>query len=461
MGRDTRHSFRFCIGPRPMQRKEYAASIRRIVRQGALLPGIVFLYSIFVAAGAWAYSGSATGSAEGLDPRWLPWVGSWRLVPVAEETADYDLTEQYLLTTSPGDDGNAIIMRGHRAGQVVFEKEIEADGLRRPMDQNDCTGWQSYTWSETGKRLLFEGKSDCPGDLRQAVSGMSFIDGNGDWLDIQLLQSGEKKTITFRRYRNIDAGITAPGQTGADPFRLARVSAGAGFSIDEVIELSGKIDSAVLEAALAEMHQPFPINSKQILRLADSDVPTRIIDLMVALSFPDEFVVEKATISRVPKYTRQVLLDIRPYGCCWPSFHPMYSWCWATSYYSLYDWWYLDRYYWPGWYHSPWLYHSRWWYPDHGGGYGVDTGRLVEGQGYTRVYPDSDNSSVRYARPRNAPTDQSSAGRTASSASSSSSTAVDWSGSSSGSVSNSPSASPGGYSSGSGNGTDETSDPYQ
>ncbi len=467
MGRDKNRFSRVGIGAQSILRKKCAASIGRFIVQNALLLGTVFMFSMFSSAGAWASNPSAAVSGEDSDARWLPWIGSWHLVSGVENSADSALKDQYLLTTSPGESGNSIIMRGHRAEQVLFQEEIEADGLRRPIKKNDCTGWQSYGWSDTGKRLLFEGELGCPGDIHQAVSGISIIDGNGDWLDIQLLQSDEEKTITVRRYRNIDTDTIAPGRTSTNPSRIARISAGAGFSIDEVIELSEKVDPAVLEAALAEMHKPFPINSKQILHLADSGVSTRIVDLMVALSFPDEFVVEKAAISRVQRSTPlRVPLDILPYNYYWSCFHPMFSWYWATSYYSLYDGWYLDRYYWPGWHHASWWYHSPgwynsslwyyspWWSPGHGGSsYGVDTGRLVEGQGYTRVYQDNGNSPVRYARPRNAATSQSSVNRKASSTSSSSSTAVIRSTSTSGSVG----ASPSGYSSGNSSWTEDTS----
>jgi hypothetical protein len=454
MGTDKKRLFQVAIRAKSIQGKKCAASIGRTIVRNVLLLGIVFMFSIPWATNALASGRSGTVGIENLDTRWLPWIGSWRLVSGTEETTDSALKDPYLLTTSPGDSENAIIMKGYRSEQVLFEEKIEADGFRRPKKEENCSGWQAYGWSNTGKRLLFQGESDCTGDFHQAVSGMSFIDGDGDWLDIQLLQSEKEKTITVRRYRNIDTDTIAPGRTSADPARIARVSAGTGFSIGEIIELSDKVDSAVLEAALAEMHKPFPINSKQILRLADSGVPTRIVDLMVALSFPDEFVVEKATISRIQKFTpRHLPSYFRPYDRCWPCYHPMFPWHWSMSYYSLYDWWYLDRYYWPGWYHS------SWWYPGYaGGGYGVDTGRLVEGQGYTRVYPDNGSSPARYARPRNTPTGQGAVNRKASSASSSNKTAVYSGSSSSGSRSTSPSASPGGYSSGNSSRTEETED---
>lgn len=416
----------------------------RAMVQNVLLPCVVFVCSMLMTAGAWASSQSGAISDEDYNSHWLPWIGSWQLVSDAEDTSA--LKDQYLLTTSPGGDGKSVIMKGSREGQELFEEKIEADGVRRSIEKDGCEGWQSYEWSGTGKRLLFQGESDCPGNLHQSSSGISLFDGNGDWLDIQLLQSGEEKTITIRRYRSVDADAIAPGRATADLARVARVYAGTDFTIDEIIELSGKVAPEVLEAALVELHKPFPINSKEIVRLADSGVPTQIVDLMVALSFPDEFVVERTSISRVEKHgPRQVYRKFWPHDYCWSCFHPMFPWLCGASIYAYYDYWYLDRYYWPGWY-----YYS-WWYPGYyygGSGYGVTTGRLVKGHGYTQVYPNDGSSPARYAQPRYVPTGQGSVSQQASSYSSSTSSSSYSSGSSTSSVSSYPSASPNGYSSG-------------
>lgn len=447
--------FQVGIRSRSTQGKECAAPFGHLLAKTALLLVFVFAFSMPLANGATASSQSVILNEKNIDARWLPWVGSWRLVSDTEETADSAVKDQYLLTTSPGDNEKSILMEGHRAGQVLFEERIEADGVRRSMEKDGCTGWQQYGWSETGKRLLFQGESDCTGNLRQEISGLSIIEGSGDWLDVQLVQSEEGKAVTIRRYRSVDAGVFAPGQTRADPARVARVSAGTDFSIDEIIELSGKVEPEVLEAALIELHKPFPVNSKQILRMADSDVPTRIVDLVVALSFPDQFIVEQSTIYRVQKLRpMQAHLDVCPSGCYWPCAHPMFFGLCAASIYSYYDSWYLDRYYWPGWYHY------SWWYPVYDGGdYGVNAGRLDKEQGYTQVYPDNGTSTVRYAIPRNAPAGQGAASQQVYGYPSSNSTSAYSSGSSTGSASSSPAASPGGYSSGgSSSGTAASSD---
>jgi hypothetical protein len=64
---------------------------------------------------------------------------------------------------------------------------------------------------------------------------MSIINDTGDWLDIQLLQNGKEKTITIRKYRNIDNASVISDSINATKLDFARVSAGANFSISEII----------------------------------------------------------------------------------------------------------------------------------------------------------------------------------------------------------------------------------
>jgi len=213
------------------------------------------------------------GSYENLDSRWLPWIGSWRMVSSTVNTTASTAKEQYQLTISPGDNGKAITMKGYRDEEVLSEENIIADGIHHPLTGDKCTGWYMYSWSETGKRLLLNSESSCSGELPHLISGMSIIDGAGDWVDIQLLQNGKEKAVTIRRYRNVDASITPGGISAANP-AVARTSAGSNFSISEIIELSSKVEPEVLEASLLELRKPFPINSKQLERLAEAKVPS-------------------------------------------------------------------------------------------------------------------------------------------------------------------------------------------
>lgn len=422
----------------------FRTAVRMICRN--LLPTVIALvFSMTLTPETRASGMSDTGINS--DTRWLPWIGSWRLVSNTVNTSDSELTEEYILTVSPGDDVNSVTMKGYRDGIVISEENITADGLRHSLTDDGCTGWYLHSWSETGRRLLLNSESSCEEDLPRLISGMSIFDDIGEWLEIRLLKSGEEKAITISRYRNVEGDQVIPGSVNATDPVFARISAGTSLSISEVIELSSKVEPEVLEAALMELHEPFPIDSKQLARLADSEVPSQIVDLMVALSFPDKFTVERTTISTVKETAPpKSYTDLRPPYRYWPYGHPPYSWHWGSHIYSHYDHWYFGWNTWPEWYYPYRI------YPYYGGTV-KDTSRLIEGSGYTRINPADTGSSTRYARPRNTQQEGSAtASRPASGSyygtSSSGYSSGYSSGSSSGSSSNSPCASPNGYSSG-------------
>jgi len=422
----------------------------RMIHRSLLVSLIALLFSMALTSEIPASDISDAGNDKDLDTRWLPWIGSWSMVSSTINMSENSITDEYFLNVSPRDDGNSVSMKGYRDQTVISEEKVTADGLRHPLTADGCTGWSMYSWSETGKRLLLNSESRCQDDLPHIVSGMSIIDDTGEWLEIRLLKIGEEKVITISRYGNLDDDqAIAVGINATDPV-FSRISAGTGFSINEIIELSSKVEPEVLEAALVELHKSFPINSKQLARLADSEVPSQIVDLMVALSFPERFTVEKTTVSMAQKTAAQESYPVfRPPYRYWPYEHPFYySWYWDSHFYSPYDYWHLGWNTWPSWYYPYRIYPHYW-----GGTYERDTGRLVEGSGYTRINPVDAGSSSRYARPRNsAPLEEGTVNRSASGTFYGTSSSVYSSGSSgrssSGSSGKTPCASPGGYSSG-------------
>ncbi len=326
-------------------------------------------------------------AAAGIDSRWLPWIGSWRLVSETVNTADDKQGGDFILRISPGDDRNTVKMKAFQGKTVLFEDAIVTNGLSQPLKDKKCSGWFQYSWSQTGKRLLFESKSSCPDEPLQKISGLSIINEYGEWLDIQLLEREDDRVITLRRYSPVPDSAKDSGLYGTGESRPGRVSAGTGFSIDEVVELSRKVAPEVLEAAMVEYYEPFPINSETLVYLADSGVPSHIVDLMVALSYPEKFSVERQTVSIAPREDSarsggDVYYVSPPYGSYY-IFDPYFPWYWSPYTYSLY--WGSGWGVWPGYYA---------YYPGRISRDRSSSGRLVAGHGYTRI------DQRRYARPK-------------------------------------------------------------
>lgn len=425
-------------------------TVRRGIRSGLAVLGILLVLSILPVGQSWAAGQAAQSNddrIQKLDSRWLPWIGSWYLISNAVNKADGSVTSKNILEIKPGDNRNSVVMKGSQDEKVLYdEKNVIVDSARHPIKDDECEGWYEYSWSNSGKRLLFDSEVICSDNRLRTISGISAFTDPSEWVDIQLLMSGEDRMITIREYRQAIDGQNFP--VAGRESHFARVAAGTNFSIEEIIELTGRVQPEVLEAALVEMRKPFEINSETIMHLSDAGVSPQVVDLMVAISYPDKFTIDRhyAEPEERPSPRQYGTAVIHPYAWSpfgmWSYYDPFFPWYWS----SMYGYWGWGGYYTPIW--GP---------PGSGGGYRISGGRLVEGQGYSRVYSGTP-SQPRYAQPRGSSGTVSRGAGSGSSRSGSystgSSSGGSYSGGSSGGSSGggSPSASPGGYSSGGGGG---------
>jgi hypothetical protein len=171
--------------------------------------------------------------------------------------------------------------------------------------------------------------------------------------------------VRVRRYGlsrdQVRAGglVAAPGAAPALVDRLA---------IEEVIEAARKVEPEVVQAAMIEVGTKFPLNKGRIIDLDRAGVPGSVVDVMVALSFPDRFLIERNSSG-----------GYSGGGGGWSD-----PWAVASPFamYSMY---------------APFAYqYLGYYHPIYGPGYGwvvVNPGqpdtpsRVVDGLGYTRIMP--------------------------------------------------------------------------
>jgi uncharacterized membrane protein YgcG len=325
------------------------------------------------------------------DERWTPWLGCWDLVLENAREGALSVDSARERSRPPASDATRPRVCVERAptGGAIFRTTIGkenaisqtlvADGSDRPVTDTDCQGTQRAEWSRNGLRLFVRAELTCKNDAaRRRVSGFAMLGPNATWTDVQAIDIGGQESYRVRRYRRADAaGVSVTGTQGKP------------LSLDDVKEAGGKLSPHALEAVLVESHASFPLNSQRLIELADAQVPDRVIDLMVALSYPKRFVVETARVDRAPA---MIVDDPFLVGFGYP--------IWADSF-GLYS--PLYGYYSP-YYYSPFAYaYARGYNPFYvNGGYSIiDTGgvginrpdrpsgsgRVVDGQGYTRVRP--------------------------------------------------------------------------
>jgi hypothetical protein len=197
---------------------------------------------------------------------------------LSEESVNQENRDMFGLAEvclTPTADGEGVEIITTAEGEVILREVFIADGIQRGVDQPGCEGWQSAEWSQDGRRLFLFSDTTCDDDIRRAISGLSLLVPGGTWVDIQSIVSDNRREMVIRRY--YPAGDTP---SSAVFTRL---------SIDNVIEAANKVDPEAVEAAVIETDSRLHIDSQALLNLADSNVSPELIDLMVAMSFPDHF----------------------------------------------------------------------------------------------------------------------------------------------------------------------------
>ena len=235
--------------------------------------------------------------AQETDSRWAPWLGCWRLVD--ERVGDFASAgrtnpDDTLVCVERADMPAAVTLTTRIAGQPVLEQTIVANGTQRPVDEAGCRGWQNASWSRTGERLFSRAELTCAGEAGRKVSGYSTIAG-GAWVDIQAINIEGREHVRVRRYRRA-AGSTGQRAAPVLPGDVTAPLRGAtALTIDDVKEAAGQLSPRALEAALMETQAKFDLSRRALIALDDADVPDSVIDVMVALSYPERFVVERAS----------------------------------------------------------------------------------------------------------------------------------------------------------------------
>ncbi|MDP6607980.1 MAG: hypothetical protein QF463_02840 [Vicinamibacterales bacterium] len=275
-------------------------------RWGLTLGASVLAFGVALAVPAAAQVGP-TPTGGDLDPRWLPWMGCWQLDTDVDPLGDADAGERSVVTClRPADDG-AVEMAAFAGGAPAFSRSIRADAYRYPIEEPACRGWHVYRWATAAPRLYSRAELRCEDGASRTISGMSVVALDGGWLDIQFVGAGEPSALTIRRYRRAsDLAAAAAGAPSLPPALAARTLAAAAqpttWTVEDVVEASTFVEGPVLEAAIYETGDEFDLDADALVALDDAGVSDDVIDLMVALTYPDRFDLE-------PQPTRDVARD--------------------------------------------------------------------------------------------------------------------------------------------------------
>lgn len=330
-------------------------------------------WMLVVSLGALAPSAWAQGSD---GPRWSGWLGCWNVrmdatrgaTPATAATPDASRAPRVCVTA----EGDAATITTDVAGQPGLTQQLVADGTEQPFDEGGCTGSQQVRWSADRHRLFSRARLTCAGSTTRTVSGWSLLAPDRTWIEVQAIEVGGRSSVRVRRFVREDRNLTTSGEV----HRL---------TVNDVKEASAHVAGPAIEAALVESQSTFALTARRLVELAAAGVPDSVIDVMVALTYPQAFTLRPA--SRADRLT--------PFPFDVESSDPTYAW-WLPTYAEAGG--YFDSAY----FMSPFGYSYLGAYPaifgvqngGFGGGggggrgdRGTREGRVVNGLGYTRLAP--------------------------------------------------------------------------
>ena len=384
--------------------------------------------------GAWLIMVAPIAAAQEVDSRWTPWLGCWRAV---DET-----TTAPVLCVVPLAGEAAIEMLTIADGQVLSRESIFADGQEHAVSRDECEGWERAEFSRDSRRIYIGSELTCGASAPRSSTGVISMVSPFEWLDVRTIEVDGESVPWALRYRLAsEADFQAAGQgdlvsARGSEARMARRVASIPIAIDDVIEAMGRVSAETVQLWVVERGEPFALDASRLIEMADAGVPPSVIDVVVAVSYPEKFVVNEG---RIAGSRRTEAARGRPrlgYGRSFNVFaDPFYDPYSRYGYYSGFG--YRSRYglgYYGGYGYGGYGYG----YGGYGfGGYGAPIivvarrgsgadsgpteGRVVRGRGYTSARG-SGGSTGRSARPRSSGSSTAPAARSAPSRSSGSAT---------------------------------------
>jgi hypothetical protein len=329
------------------------------------------------------------------DPRLDSWLGCWRL--------DEDLAGTGARMCITPENGG-VRLQTIVGVQKGINEVVIPDGVERAIVDAECKGTERAEWSQDGMRLFRTTEVTCNKETPRTIKSVAFLANGPAWVNVQYV-SGQlsSNSVRVQRYRRSPNQNLADGSLAAQP-KVKGMRADTAWSIEDVIEASGKIPADALQAALTEVRQPFSLSSKTLIALADADVPPSVIDLMIAVTYPKRFVVERSGgggggttamgISTGGGYFDPFMAPtamgvhadcFSPYGYGYRSYYSM-----CGSYYSAYN---YGFYPYGGSYYPNNYWNNGGWVAVNPPGSGTGSitarpdgeGRVVNGRGYTQV----------------------------------------------------------------------------
>ncbi len=272
-------------------------------------------------------------------------------------------------------DGSQVEMLTVAEGGITHRELFAVDGQLRRIEQDGCTGEESARFSDDHQRIYTTSSMTCAGEPPRSGTGIIFMPEADEWVDVRAIAADDSEVTAWAQWyvRTGESELNALGiESGRYTAPLAvRAMAGgarARITIDDVIDASRNVHEKAVEAWIAEVGQEFAgLDVDDLVELDGAGVSGNLIDVIVAVSFPERFALSQP---------QQGQVQTGYYGA-----RPI----WIDPYYSR--WGYPYGSYYSGWGYRYGPYRSSYYYPrvivdvtpvrPSGGG------RVIAGRGYS------------------------------------------------------------------------------
>ena len=278
-------------------------------------------------------------------------------------------------------------------GEIVDRLAVSSAARPATSSREGCEGEHSASFSDDGRRIFLSSDYVCEGGTTRSERGILALLGPDELLDVRSIDVDGEPVAWVQAYRAAspsvgqEAGVAdlpVPGMA----LETARRVAARTIDIDDVLEANDAVGPAAVEAWVAESGDRFDLDAETLIALSDRGVSPQLLDLMIAVSYPEQFALAVEDGSTVAEPYRDSGLSARgTRGWAGPRYGDPFFW--DPFYFSPYGYGYGYRYsrysYGPygwagGWYGNPGVI-----YIDRGSSSASSNrGRVIRGRGYTR-----------------------------------------------------------------------------
>lgn len=244
----------------------------------------LFVAALFAGA---ALPASAQEIARTGDAGWAPLQGCW--IPVGAPAGEG------LLCVRPAADGPGVELLAVADGEATVSGTIVTDGQPRPVSHEGCEGTEQAELSPDNDRLYLRSEMVCEGGVRRVSTSVISFPSPGQWLDVEAVEVDGQSAAWVQWYREApdeavrEAGMEHLTADRGMAIRSARMAASRRLTAADVVEVSRKVDAEAVRTLVAQRAEPFDLDAETLVALADAGVPEDVIDVMVAVTYPETF----------------------------------------------------------------------------------------------------------------------------------------------------------------------------